>query len=80
MSQLAKKIGIAMLGPPLAAGELERPYVGQSEAVILDLCSRGNRLPYLRPHPHLKTYVWSRSFSFAEIAFNLAEIFREDVP
>jgi transitional endoplasmic reticulum ATPase len=47
MSQLAKKIGIAMLGPPLAAGELERPLVGQSEAVILDLCSRGNRLPYL---------------------------------
>ncbi|CAF4899046.1 unnamed protein product, partial [Rotaria magnacalcarata] len=30
MSKLAKKIGIAMLGPPLAAGELERPLVGQS--------------------------------------------------
>ncbi|CAF1043150.1 unnamed protein product, partial [Didymodactylos carnosus] len=47
MSKLAKKIGIAMLGPPLAAGELERPLVGQSEAVILDLCMRGNRLPHL---------------------------------
>lgn len=47
MSQIAKKIGIAMLGPPLAAGELERPLVGQSEAVILDLCMRGNRLPHL---------------------------------
>ncbi|CAF0880971.1 unnamed protein product [Adineta ricciae] len=47
MSKLAKKIGIAMLGPPLAAGELERPYVGQSEAIILSLCIRGNRLPHL---------------------------------
>ena len=47
MSSLAKKVGIAMLGPPLAAGELERPLVGQSEAVILDLCMRGNRLPHL---------------------------------
>ncbi|CAF5206889.1 unnamed protein product [Rotaria magnacalcarata] len=47
MSKLAKKIGIAMLGPPLAAGELERPLVGQSEAIILDLCMRGNRLPHL---------------------------------
>lgn len=47
MTQLAKKIGIAMLGPPLAAGELERPLVGQSEAVIADLCMRGNRLPHL---------------------------------
>lgn len=47
MNMLAKKVGIAMLGPPLAAGELERPLVGQSEAVILDLCSRGHRLPHL---------------------------------
>lgn len=47
MSKLAKKIGIAMLGPPLAAGELERPYVGQSEAIIRDICMRGNRLPHL---------------------------------
>ena len=28
------KIGIVMLGPPMVAGELERPLVGQSEAVI----------------------------------------------
>ncbi|CAF3762706.1 unnamed protein product [Rotaria sp. Silwood1] len=47
MSKLAKKVGIAMLGPPLAAGELERPLVGQSEAIILSLCMRGNRLPHL---------------------------------
>jgi transitional endoplasmic reticulum ATPase len=47
MSKLADKVGIAMLGPPLAAGELERPYVGQSEAIILSLCLRGNRLPHL---------------------------------
>ena len=36
-----------MLGQPLAAGDLERPLVGQSEAVISDLCMRGNRLPHL---------------------------------
>jgi transitional endoplasmic reticulum ATPase len=47
MGKLAKKIGIAMVGPALAAGELERPLVGQSEAIILDLCMRANRLPYL---------------------------------
>ena len=47
MSKLANKIGIAMVGPALAAGELERPLVGQSEAIILDLCMRGNRLPHL---------------------------------
>ena len=47
MSKLAKKVGIAMVGPPLAAGELERPLVGQSEAIILDLCMRANRLPHL---------------------------------
>ena len=47
MSKLANKIGIAMVGPALAAGELERPLVGQSEAIILDLCMRANRLPYL---------------------------------
>ena len=40
-------MGIAMLGPPLAAGELDRPLVGQSEKVLLDLCTRGNSLPHL---------------------------------
>ncbi|CAF1264564.1 unnamed protein product [Rotaria sordida] len=47
MSKLSKKIGIAMLGPPLAAGKLECPLVGKSEAIILDLCMRGNRLSHL---------------------------------
>ena len=47
MKELAKKVGIAMLGPPLASGELDRPLVGQSEQVILDLCSRGHRLAHL---------------------------------
>ena len=47
MKELAKKVGIAMLGPPLASGELDRPLVGQSEKVILDLCSRGHCLSHL---------------------------------
>ena len=47
MKELAKKTGIAMLGPPLASGELDRPLVGQSEKVILDLCTRGHRLAHL---------------------------------
>ncbi|CAF3746127.1 unnamed protein product [Rotaria sp. Silwood1] len=36
-----------MLRLSLAAGELERPLVGQSEAVILDLCLRDRYLPHL---------------------------------
>ncbi|CAF0879449.1 unnamed protein product [Didymodactylos carnosus] len=47
MSKLSKKIGIAMLAPALAAGNLERSYVGQSEALISSLCRRANRLPHL---------------------------------
>jgi transitional endoplasmic reticulum ATPase len=35
-----------MVGPPLAAGELNRPYVGESERVLVALCTRCNRIPY----------------------------------
>jgi SpoVK/Ycf46/Vps4 family AAA+-type ATPase len=47
MSKLANKIGIAMLAPPLASGNLERSLVGQSEAVISSSCRRAKRLPHL---------------------------------
>ncbi|CAF2837027.1 unnamed protein product [Rotaria sp. Silwood2] len=47
MSKLSSKIGIAMLAPPLASGNLERSLVGQSEAVISSLCRRAKRLPHL---------------------------------
>ncbi|CAF4964593.1 unnamed protein product, partial [Rotaria socialis] len=46
MSKLATKIGIQMVGPPLAAGELNRPLVGESERIIIALCTRCNRIPY----------------------------------
>ena len=46
MSKLSTKLGIAMVGPPLAAGELNRPLVGESERVIIALASRCNRIPY----------------------------------
>ncbi|CAF0787182.1 unnamed protein product [Adineta ricciae] len=46
MSKLCVKLGICMVGPPLAAGELNRPLVGESERVIIALASRCNRVPY----------------------------------
>ena len=46
MSKLSTKLGIAMVGPPLAAGELNRPLVGESERVIIALASRCYRIPY----------------------------------
>ena len=46
MSKLAVKLGIAMVGPPLAAGELNRPLVGESERVLIALCTRCHRIPY----------------------------------
>lgn len=46
MSKLAAKLGIVMVGPPLAAGELNRPLVGESERVIIALCQRCYRVPY----------------------------------
>jgi transitional endoplasmic reticulum ATPase len=46
MSKLSTKLGVAMVGPPLAAGELNRPLVGESERVIIALASRCHRVPY----------------------------------
>jgi hypothetical protein len=46
LSKLAKKLGIFMVGPPLAAGELTRPLVGESEQILVDLCSRCHKVPY----------------------------------
>ncbi|CAF3715074.1 unnamed protein product [Rotaria sp. Silwood1] len=46
MSKLSTKIGIVMVAIPLAAGELNRPLVGESERVIIALASRCHRVPY----------------------------------
>ncbi|CAF3872439.1 unnamed protein product [Rotaria sp. Silwood1] len=46
MSKLSKKLGILMVGPPIAAGELNRPLVGQTESILIALCSRCYRVPY----------------------------------
>jgi len=46
MSQLAKKLGVFMVGEPLAAGELNRPLVGESERILVALCTRCHRVPY----------------------------------
>lgn len=46
MSKLSSKLGIVIVGPPLAAGELNRPLVGESERVIIALASRCHRVPY----------------------------------
>ncbi len=43
---MAKKLGIVIVGPPLAAGELNRSFVGESERILIALCSRCNHIPY----------------------------------
>ena len=40
-------MGVNMVAPPIAAGELNRPLVGESERIILDICMRCHRTPYL---------------------------------
>ncbi|CAF5043093.1 unnamed protein product, partial [Rotaria sp. Silwood1] len=47
MSKLSTRMGICMVAPPLAAGELNRSLVGESERVIVDICMRCHRIPYL---------------------------------
>ncbi|CAF2053549.1 unnamed protein product, partial [Rotaria magnacalcarata] len=47
MSKLSVRMGISMVAPPLAAGELNRPLVGESERIISDICMRCHRIPYL---------------------------------
>ena len=46
LRKLAKKLGILMISPPLAAGELNRSLVGESERIIVALCSRCYQVPY----------------------------------
>ncbi|CAF4161047.1 unnamed protein product [Rotaria sp. Silwood2] len=46
LSKLAKKMGIVMVSAPLAAGELNRPLVGESERILIALCSRCYQIPY----------------------------------
>ena len=47
LKQLAKKLGIYLIGPALAAGELNRSLVGESERIIDALCSRAHQIPYV---------------------------------
>ena len=47
MSSLSNRIGITMVAPPLAAGELNRSLVGESERIISDICMRCHQIPYL---------------------------------
>lgn len=46
MKTLAKKLGIPLVSKPLAAGELNRPLVGQSEQILMDLGARCSHIPY----------------------------------
>ncbi|CAF4665900.1 unnamed protein product, partial [Rotaria sp. Silwood2] len=46
VSKLAKKLGIVTVSQPLAAGELNRPLVGESERILIALCTRCYRVPY----------------------------------
>ncbi|CAF3825605.1 unnamed protein product [Rotaria sp. Silwood1] len=39
--------GITMTTTALAAGELNRPYVGETERLLVDIMSRANTIPYL---------------------------------
>ena len=36
-----------MITQPLSAGELNRPYVGETEKLLVDIMSRANTIPYL---------------------------------
>ncbi|CAF0945876.1 unnamed protein product [Adineta ricciae] len=46
LKRLAQKLGITLVSQPLAAGELNRPLVGQSEEILIALCSRCSHIPY----------------------------------
>ncbi|CAF0891486.1 unnamed protein product [Adineta ricciae] len=47
MSKLSTHTGITMVASQLAAGELNRPLVGESEQIILHICERARHIPYL---------------------------------
>ena len=44
---MAVYAGITMLTPPLSAGELSRPLVGETEKLLVDIMSRAHLLPHL---------------------------------
>lgn len=46
MKKLAQKLGIILVSKPLAAGELNRPLVGQSEEILVALGARCSHVPY----------------------------------
>ncbi|CAF1220450.1 unnamed protein product, partial [Didymodactylos carnosus] len=50
-SELPKRVavyaGITMITQPLTAGELNRPYVGETERLLVDIMSRVKDIPYL---------------------------------
>ena len=50
-SELLKRVavyaGITMITQPLSAGELNRPYVGETEKLLVDIMSRAHTIPYL---------------------------------
>jgi len=46
-SGIANKIGLTEVVQPLAAAEVNRSLVGQTEKILLDLCNRARRVPHL---------------------------------
>jgi len=46
LKKLARKLGITLVSQPLAAGELNRPLVGQSEEILKAFGSRCSHIPY----------------------------------
>jgi SpoVK/Ycf46/Vps4 family AAA+-type ATPase len=50
-SELLKRVaiyaGITMVTQPLAAGELNRPYVGETEKLLVDIMYRAHAIPFL---------------------------------
>jgi hypothetical protein len=42
-----QKIGLTEVVQPLAAAEVNRSLVGQTERILLDLCNRARRVPHL---------------------------------
>ncbi|CAF0950295.1 unnamed protein product [Rotaria sordida] len=47
LKRAAVYAGITMTTVPLSAGELNRPYVGETERLLIDIMYRANTIPYL---------------------------------
>jgi hypothetical protein len=45
--KLPKKVGFTAMSPPLAAAEVNRSLVGQTEKLLVDLLTRAQRFPHL---------------------------------